>query len=285
MLIVKTIKQAKKIISEVKLKNKTIGFVPTMGALHEGHLSLITQSKKDCDFVVVSIFVNPAQFGPKEDYKKYPRNFENDRAFLIKEKIDLLFFPEVEEMYPENFSAFVAEGFLGKFLCGKSRPGHFQGVCTVVAKLFNIINPDIAYFGQKDFQQARIIEKMTCDLNFPLKIKVMPIIRDTDGLAMSSRNKYLSVSERKDALILSQSLALAKKLILNGEKNCKIIKNKIRNVIVSKKSAKIDYIEIADAETLIPKAKLSGTVLIAVAVHIGKVRLIDNIVVNTNIHE
>lgn len=279
MLIVKTSSEARKIIGAAKKKGKEIGFVPTMGALHEGHLSLIRQAKKDCDFVVVSIFVNPAQFGPKEDYKKYPRTFGNDRALLRKEKIDLLFFPEVTEMYPENFSAFVAEGFLGKFLCGKSRPGHFRGVCTVVAKLFNIITPDVAYFGQKDFQQARIIEKMVCDLNFPLKIKIMPIVRETDGLAMSSRNRYLSVSERKDALVLSQSLALAKRLILNdAEKNCKIIKNKIKNVIASKKSAKIDYIEIVDAETLIPMAQLGGTVLIAVAVHIGKVRLIDNIV-------
>ncbi|MFA6281762.1 MAG: pantoate--beta-alanine ligase [Candidatus Omnitrophota bacterium] len=278
MLIAKTIKQARKVIHEAKLKSKTIGFVPTMGALHKGHLSLVKKAKKDCDFVVVSIFVNPTQFGPKEDYRKYPRTFQNDKLLLEKENVDLVFCPSVKEMYPEDFSVYVTEENLSRFLCGKSRPGHFRGVCTVVAKLLNIITPDVAYFGQKDFQQAKIIEKMVKNLNLPLIVKLEPTIRENDGLAMSSRNKYLSGSERQDALAISQSLNLAKKLILKGERSCENIKNDIKKHICQKKSVKIDYVEIVDAETLEPGVKLSSRVVIAIAVYLGKTRLIDNIV-------
>ena len=278
MLIVKTIKEAKKAINKARLKDKTIGFVPTLGALHKGHLSLVKNARKDCDFTAVSIFVNPTQFGPKEDYKKYPRTFQNDKSLLEKERVDLLFCPSTQEMYPDGFSVYITEENLSRFLCGKSRPGHFRGVCTVVAKLFNIINPDIAYFGQKDFQQAKIIEKMVQDLNFSLRVKVVPTVREGDGLAMSSRNKYLSGTERQDALVLSQSLHLVKKFISKGERNCNIIKSKIKNNINSKKSAKIDYIEIAETETLCPKSKLNGTIVVAIAAYIGKTRLIDNIV-------
>jgi len=278
MLITRTIKSTRKAINAAKKQNKTIGFVPTMGALHKGHLSLVKKSQKDCDFTVVSIFVNPTQFGPKEDYKKYPRTLQNDKLLLEKEKVDLLFCPSTQEMYPDGFSVYITEENLSRFLCGKSRPGHFRGVCTVVAKLFNVITPDIAYFGQKDFQQAKIIEKMAQDLNFSLSVKVVPIVREDDGLTMSSRNKYLSSSERQDALVISQALGLAKELILKGERDCKVIKNKIKKNINSKKSAKIDYVEIVAAETLYPKSKLSGGVVVAIAAYIGKTRLIDNMV-------
>ncbi len=278
MIVTKTISETRRIINEAKKKGKKIGLVPTMGALHDGHLSLVRQAKKDCDFVVVSIFVNPTQFGPDEDYKKYPRTLTDDKLLLGRGKVDLLFLPTAEEMYPQRFSTYVTEGNLSQFLCGKSRPGHFRGVCTVVTKLFNIITPGIAYFGQKDYQQVEIVKKMVKDLNFSLKIKTVPIAREENGLAMSSRNKYLNSSERKKALAISQSLSLAKQLIRKGERNCKIIKNKIKNHIRSKKSVKIDYVEVVDAKTLEPKTKLSDRFVIAIAVYLGKTRLIDNII-------
>ncbi|MCK9615347.1 MAG: pantoate--beta-alanine ligase [Candidatus Omnitrophica bacterium] len=280
MLIAKTIKQAKKAISEAKLKNRTIGFVPTMGALHYGHLSLVRAARKSCDFVAVSIFVNPAQFGPKEDFRKYPRAFIRDERLLQKEKVDLIFYPSVAEMYPKDFSTYVEEIYLSKPLCGLIRPGHFRGVCTVVAKLFNIIEPDTAYFGQKDYQQACIIKRMVKDLNFPVTVKVVSTVREKDGLAMSSRNAYLNCQERKDALVLFESIELAKKLVRGGGKNPKKIIAKMRKLILSKKSAKIDYIEIVDAQSLQKVDKMQKNVLIAIAVYIGKTRLIDNVIVH-----
>jgi len=280
MVIVKTIKHARKIISAAKQKNKTIGFVPTMGALHRGHLSLVKAAKKACDFVVVSIFVNPTQFSPKEDFRKYPRVFNGDKRMLQKEKVDLIFYPKACEMYTKNFSTYVEEACLSKPLCGLTRPGHFRGVCTVVAKLFNIIEPDIAYFGQKDYQQAQIIKRMVKDLNFPVTIKVFPTIRERDGLAMSSRNAYLNSEERKDALVLSESLKLAKKIIKEGESDAKKVINKMRKYILSKKSAKISYIEIVDAESLRAITKIRKKTLIALAVYIGKTRLIDNVILH-----
>ncbi|MDD4183471.1 MAG: pantoate--beta-alanine ligase, partial [Candidatus Omnitrophica bacterium] len=259
-------------------KHKIIGFVPTMGALHDGHLSLVKAAKKACDFVVVSIFINPTQFSPKEDFRKYPKVFNRDKKMLQKEKVDLIFCPSVSEMYTKNFSTYIEETYLSKPLCGLTRPGHFRGVCTVVAKLFNIIVPDVAYFGQKDYQQAQIIKRMAGNLNFSTAIKICPTVRERDGLAMSSRNAYLSSEERKDALVLSQSLELAKELMKKGEKDAKKVINKIRKFILSRKSAKIDYIEIVDTQTLRAIKKIQRRALIVLAVYIGKTRLIDNVI-------
>ena len=280
MLVARTIKKTRKIISAVKHKHKTIGFVPTMGALHRGHLSLVKAAKKSCDFVVVSIFVNPTQFGPKDDFRKYPRVFNCDKRMLQKEKVDLIFYPSAAEMYAKKFSTYVEEIYLSKPLCGLSRPGHFRGVCTVVAKLFNIIEPDIAYFGQKDYQQAQIIKRMVEDLNFSTTIKICSTVREQDGLAMSSRNAYLSFEERKDAVVLSEALNFAEKIIKEGEKDAKKIINKIRKFILSKKNVKIDYVGIVDTESLRIIEKIQKKALVVLAVYIGKTRLIDNVIVH-----
>jgi len=279
MIVAKSIAKVRKIINKAKKENKTIGFVPTMGALHKGHLSLVKRAKKECNFVVVSIFVNPIQFGPKEDYKKYPRTFKEDKKLLLG-YADLLFFPYVETMYKEDNSTFVEETILSKFLCGASRPGHFKGVCTVVAKLFNIVEPDIAYFGQKDYQQALIIKRMVRDLNFPVKIKVLPIVREKDGLAMSSRNTYLNEKERKEAVCLYKALNLAKNIIKEGERDSKVVIERMKNLILSHSSAKIDYIKITDPYILEDVEKIEKKVLVALAVFIGTTRLIDNILIN-----
>ncbi|MCS7298590.1 MAG: pantoate--beta-alanine ligase [Spirochaetia bacterium] len=265
----------------IKKSGKSIGFVPTMGALHEGHLSLVRRSKSENDVTVVSIFVNPKQFGPKEDFNKYPRNFERDKELLDKEGVDYIFHPSVEDMYPEGYETYVDLERLPNHLCGLSRPGHFRGVATVVAKLFNIVQPDRAYFGQKDYQQAKIIKRMVEDLNFPIEIVVMPIVREEDGLAMSSRNTYLSPEERKNASILYKSLQKAKDLILSGEKDVSKIKNEMVKMISSIES-RIDYIEIVEPETLekIDRIPEKGTVVIALAVYIGNARLIDNDIVH-----
>ena len=281
MIVARSILKVRKIIKKVKEKKKIVGFVPTMGALHLGHLSLIRKAKKECDFVVVSIFVNPIQFGPQEDYKRYPRPFKKDKKILEEEKVDLLFYPTVKVMYPENFSTYVEEVSLSKYLCGKFRPGHFRGVTTVVAKLFNIVNPDISYFGQKDFQQAQIIKRMVRDLNFPVKIKVLPIVREKDGLAMSSRNSYLTSSERKKAAFLYQSLKKAKVLIKQKENPQKVREAVIRFIKEKIPESRIDYVEVADPSTLesLKTIRKNQKVLVALAVHIGKARLIDNILV------
>lgn len=264
----------------LKQKGKTIGFVPTMGYLHKGHLSLVRQAKKNCDITVMSIYVNPLQFGSKEDFKKYPRDLKRDAQMAEKVGVDYLYIPEHKQMYPEGYLTTVEVDKMTKVLCGASRPGHFKGVTTVVAKLFNIVLPDIAYFGQKDAQQAVVIKKMVKDLNMPLVIKVMPIIRECDGLAMSSRNIYLSQAKRKEALVLYNSLKLAKQLIDQGQKNASKITQAIKSLIRRMKSAKIDYVSIVDAENLMPKKKIKGKVLIALAVFIGKTRLIDNLVLD-----
>ena len=279
MKIAKTIKETREIIRKQKANKKIIGLVPTMGALHEGHLSLIMKAREQTDFLIVSIFVNPLQFGPNEDYTEYPRNHKEDEVLLKKEGVDLIFYPGSKIMYPEGFSTYVEEKYLSKTLCGESRPGHFKGVTTIVAKLFNIINPDIAYFGQKDYQQAQIIKRMTHDLNFPITIKILPTVRDKKGLAQSSRNSYLTQKEYKDALVLSESLKLARQLFKNGQKNALIIKKSMVCLINSIKTAKIDYVEIVDGETLrTVKIIYSGCVIVA-AVFIGKTRLIDNIMI------
>jgi len=276
----RNIKKLQKFIIGLKKIGKTIGFIPTMGYLHEGHLSLMRQSKKENNISVISIFVNPIQFGPKEDFKKYPRDFKRDEKLAKSAGVDIIFYPSIEQMYPAGYLSYVEVEKLSNLLCGASRPGHFRGVTTVVAKLFNIVQPDIAYFGQKDAQQARIIQKMTQDLNMPIKVKVMPIIRESDGLAMSSRNMYLSSQERKDALILNRALKEARRLIKTGVRDSRTIISTINYLISAKHTAKIDYVKIVDPQTLTEVKKIEKSVLIILAVWIGKTRLIDNLAVN-----
>jgi pantoate--beta-alanine ligase len=250
--------------------------MPTMGALHQGHISLIRKAKKDCDFIVVSIFINPKQFGPNEDYLKYPRVFRKDRELLEREDVNLIFFPAVSQMYPDNFSTYIEETHLSQVLCGASRQGHFKGVCTVVAKLFNIVGPDIVYFGAKDYQQAKVIERMLIDLNFPIKIKICPIIREYDGLAMSSRNSYLDNEQRKNATCLYSALSLAQVLIQKGERDAKKVLAAMKGLINLTNGVKVDYLKIVNADTLGDIQIIKGKVLIALAIFIGATRLIDN---------
>lgn len=277
-MLVKTIKEVRNIIKQNKLREKTVGLVPTMGYLHEGHLSLIRKAKQDNDFVIVSIFVNPIQFGPNEDFEDYPRDLDRDYKLAIEAGANLIFNPSVEEMYPQEIKTFVEVQDLTENLCGLSRPGHFRGVTTVVAKLFNIVQPDKAYFGQKDAQQVSVISKMVQDLNFDLEIVPCPIVRENDGLAMSSRNVYLNAMERKSALLLSQSLFQAQELINKGERNAQNIKDFITATLQKDEKCDIDYVKIVDFDTLKDIEILKGNVLVALAVKIGKTRLIDNII-------
>ncbi|HEX9917289.1 MAG TPA: pantoate--beta-alanine ligase [candidate division Zixibacteria bacterium] len=277
MKIITSPNRMQEICNKMQRDGKVVGFVPTMGYLHKGHLSLVRVAKKKSDVLVVSIFVNPAQFGPKEDFKRYPRDFARDGDLLKEEGCDYVFAPKTKNMYPESYSTFIEVNGLSSKLEGASRPGHFKGVTTIVAKLFHIVQPDIAVFGQKDAQQVVIINKMVKDLNFKTKIVIAPTVREKDGLAQSSRNKYLSPKQRKDATVLYESLALAKGLIRNGEKDAKTIVNKMRELINKEKGAKIDYIAIANTENLNPIEKIKGEVLISLAVQFGKTRLIDNI--------
>jgi len=279
MRVLEKIKDIRKYTQKAKNCNKSIGFVPTMGYLHDGHLSLVREAKKKCDVVVVSIFVNPMQFGPKEDLKKYPRNLKRDKKLLSSLNIDVLFIPNSSEIL-KNISSFIEVGELSNKLCGKSRPEHFRGVATIVAKLFNIVNPDIAFFGKKDFQQLQIIRKMTKDLGFNVDIIGIPIIREKDGLAMSSRNSYLSKKQRKSAVVLYKSLKLAKNLIFSGEINSNKIKQSMKALIAKQiPKIKIDYIAICDPTNFEPKKKINAPTLIAVAAFAGKTRLIDNVVI------
>lgn len=260
--------------------DKKIGFVPTMGYLHEGHLSLIRKAKSECDIVVASIFVNPTQFAPHEDFNRYPRDIERDSLLASTAGCDILFVPTAEEMYPDGFSSYVTVEQLSSVLEGKFRPTHFKGVTTVVAKLFNIIQPGVAYFGQKDAQQFIIIKKMVNELNMPVQIEVVPTMRESDGLAMSSRNVYLNPQERKNAVVLNQSLKLAETMIRSGERNSAAVISSMRELIQSKNPTQIDYIEIVAAKTLESKSVLSGgdEILIPLAVRFGSTRLIDNII-------
>lgn len=253
-----------------------VGLVPTMGYLHEGHLSLIRASKKQDLNTVASIFVNPTQFGPHEDFKKYPRDEKRDMAMLENAGVDYVFAPPVEEMYPPGFDSWVEPGVLQECLEGAVRPGHFRGVCTVVTKLFTIIRPDRAYFGQKDYQQYLIIKKMVSDLNLDVSAEMLPIIRESDGLALSSRNTYLSASERKAALVLYRSLLTAKSLFAAKEYNPEIIRRKMTEEIQSESLAEIDYVSLSDKDTLGEADKVSAKTIALVAARFGKTRLIDN---------
>ena len=276
MLILKKIEEVRKKIKEWKKEGLSIGFVPTMGYLHEGHGSLITEAKKNNDKVVVSIFVNPMQFGPTEDLASYPRDLDKDSKYCESLGADLIFNPEPEEMYDEGFCSYVNMSVLTEELCGLSRPVHFKGVCTVVNKLFNIVNPDRAYFGEKDAQQLAVIKRMVLDLNMDLEIVGCPIVREEDGLAKSSRNTYLNDEERKAALVLSKSINLGKKLIEDGCKDSSEIIKQMSDFINEEPLAKIDYVKIVDALTMQQVTTIDKPILVAIAVFIGKTRLIDN---------
>lgn len=277
MKIVSTITEVRAQVGEWKKAGNTVGFVPTMGYLHEGHMSLIDAAGEN-DKVVVSIFVNPMQFGPNEDLASYPRDLEHDAALCEAHGVDLIFHPTPEEMYGENFYSYVDMNVLTQELCGLSRPVHFRGVCTVVAKLFNIVTPDKAYFGQKDAQQLAVIKRMVKDLNMPLTVIGCPIVREEDGLAKSSRNTYLSAEERKAALVLSRSIFLGRQMVEEGEQDCKKIIAAMREEIEKEPLAKIDYVKIVNLDTVQQIDKISGDVLAAIAVYIGKTRLIDNFI-------
>lgn len=263
----------------MKKGDRSIGLVPTMGCLHEGHMSLVRAAKKHTDVVIMSIFVNPIQFGPKEDFEKYPRDQKRDEELARDAGVDVIFYPSLKDMYPEGYATYVTVEDLTKNLCAESRPGHFRGVATVVTKLFNIVKPDAAYFGQKDMQQALMIKKMAADLNMDLNVKIMPIVRGKDGLAMSSRNMYLSEAETKDAAILRQSLKQAESLIKGQERDTKKIIRTIEDMIKSKPTAKIDYVAVVDMKGLRDIKTISGEVMIALAVFFGSTRLIDNITI------
>jgi pantoate--beta-alanine ligase len=279
MIILNTIHEMQTEADRLRSAGKRIGFVPTMGYLHEGHLSLIRVAKRQTDVTVVSIFVNPTQFGPQEDFSRYPRDFQRDERMCRQEGADILFYPSETEMYPDGSSTYVHVEGVTDGLCGASRPGHFRGVTTVVAKLFLAVKPHAAVFGQKDAQQVAVVRKMVRDLNFDLSVVVAPIIREPDGLAMSSRNVYLSTEERADALALRQSLQKAESMIGAGERKAAAIIRAMEDLIRAKKLAKIDYIEIVDPRTLRPLTAVESKALIALAVFVGRTRLIDNLIV------
>jgi len=277
--IIRSAGSMKKLSDGFRKKGLSIGFVPTMGYLHDGHLSLVKEAKRQNDIVVVSIFVNPTQFGPEEDLKKYPRDLKRDLIMLSKYKVDIVFHPGAGEIYPDGYKTCIEVKGLSDKLCGASRPGHFKGVATIVAKLFNIVRPDAAYFGEKDHQQQGIIKKMVKDLNMGVKIISMPTVREKDGLAMSSRNKYLSKDEREKALAINKALKFAKGLAGSGVKSSVKVKTAMSKLMRTAKGLKIDYISICDPETLEEKRTIKGKTLIAIAVYIGRTRLIDNIVI------
>jgi pantoate--beta-alanine ligase len=280
MEVAKTIQEVRDLVNAARNEGRKIGLVPTMGALHIGHISLIEAAAKDCDFVVVSIFVNPTQFGPGEDFEKYPRPLEADLKICRETGVDAVFAPEPAEMYPVEKLTWVTVEKLTGPLCGRSRPGHFRGVTTVCAKLFNIVTPDVAYFGQKDAQQAIVIKRMIADLNMPLEIVICPTVREPNGLAVSSRNQYLSAQQRKDAANIYKSLQTCRKLIEAGTTETHKIIAEMQKILQQIPSGQIEYINIVDAETLESIETIAGKVLAAVAVKVGPARLIDNILVD-----
>jgi len=282
MKVARTIKEVRSHVKAARSKGKKIGLVPTMGALHSGHTSLIERAARDCDYVVVSIFVNPTQFGPNEDFEKYPRPIEADLKICEEHSVDLVFNPSPKEVYPAENLTWVNVEKLTEPLCGQFRPGHFRGVTIVCAKLFNIILPDVAYFGQKDAQQAIVIRRMVADLNMPLKIVVCPTIREQNGLAVSSRNQYLSERQRKDATLIYKSLQKCKELIRDGTTDTPKIIGEMRKILQQEPSIEIEYISIVNAETLQNLEQAKGRVLAAIAAKIGSTRLIDNILIDTH---
>jgi pantoate--beta-alanine ligase len=277
MRICNTVEDMRAACRAVRRGGKRLGFVPTMGALHEGHLSLVQAARASCDAVAASIFVNPAQFGPNEDLAKYPRSFDGDRELLESEDVALLFAPSVEEMYPAGAATWVTVEGLSSKLDGRSRPGHFRGVTTVVAKLFHIVEPDAAFFGQKDAAQVAIVRRMVRDLNFPMEIVACPIVREADGLAMSSRNAYLDPQQRKQAILLHRSLMRVKKSWEAGVRDAAKLLATGREEFAGEKSVRLDYLEIVDPDSLDPVESVAGGALVAVAAFVGPTRLIDNI--------
>jgi len=276
MKTIENISRMSTFIKMMRKEGKSIGFVPTMGYLHEGHLSLVRAAKKHTDVVVMSIFVNPIQFEPGEDFKEYPRDLKHDEEVAREAGVDVIFYPSTEDMYPNGYATHVIVKELTCNLCGESRPDHFSGVATVVTKLFNIIKPEVVYFGQKDLQQALMIKKMVADLNMDIYVKIMPIVRGPDGLAMSSRNMYLSDGEKNDAAILHKSLKHAEILIKNGERDAGKIIKAVEDMIKTKQSARIEYVRVVDTKKLEDMKTISGPVAVALAVFFGSTRLIDN---------
>jgi pantoate--beta-alanine ligase len=276
MRTVRSVREMQQIAEGLRSEGKRIGFVPTMGYLHEGHLALVRKARELTDIVVVSIFVNPIQFGPKEDLKSYPRDFERDRALLERERTDIIFFPDVPEMYPEGFSTYVEVRGLAGHLCGLRREGHFTGVATVVAKLFNAVKPHLAVFGQKDYQQLKIIQRMTRDLNMDVEVIGLPTVREEGGLAMSSRNSYLSASDREKALLIHSSMERVKGMVRSGERNAGILKEEARKVLESTDGVDLEYVAVCDTETLEDLTIIEESALLAIALRVGRTRLIDN---------
>jgi pantoate--beta-alanine ligase len=279
-IITTTIEETRRAIGAARASGKRIAMVPTMGALHAGHVSLIQAARAQARFVVVSIFVNPTQFGPKEDLSRYPRPFASDVQVCSEEGVDLIFHPTPEVMYPVDFKTFVEVRDLQDVLCGASRPGHFRGVATVVLKLFNIVQPDVAYFGQKDAQQARLLMRMVEDLNVPVAVTLCPIVRAPDGLALSSRNVYLDADQRGHATVLNRSLTMMRDRIAAGERSAELLVREARALIEATPGARVDYFAIVDFVSLQPLARLQGKVLIALAVYFGTTRLIDNVLMD-----
>lgn len=277
MNILRSVADMKAFSRKRRAAGETIGLVPTMGYLHEGHLSLVRGCRANADLTVVSIFVNPAQFGPKEDLRSYPRDLQRDADMLGREGVDVVFAPPEDEMYPPGYKTFVEVHGLQDRLCGRSRPGHFRGVCTIVLKLFNIVRPDVAFFGWKDAQQLIILRKMTRDLDLEVRVEGLPLVRDGDGLALSSRNSYLSADERRAALVLSKGLREAEAMAEAGEKSAKAIIAKLVDTIGKEPLARIDYLEIVSMDDFTPLESIDGDALVALAVYIGKTRLIDNV--------
>ena len=281
MKIIKSVKEMSQLTTSVRKEGKAIGFVPTMGALHEGHLELVRLAQKKADFIVVSVFVNPIQFGPHEDFNAYPRDLKGDCEKLEKEKVDILFYPESSHIYPPHFQTFVSVEEVSKGLCGGLRPGHFKGVATVLLKLFNIVKPTLAVFGEKDYQQLLVIKKMVQDLNLDIEIFSHPTIREKDGLAMSSRNQRLSQEERHFALIIPRALKLAGELYDKGLREPDLIITKVKDFIDREGNINLQYLEIRDAETLRKVSKIEKKVVLALAALVGKVRLIDNCIIGS----
>lgn len=277
--VIETVDGVRQVVGEARRLGQSVGLVPTMGALHAGHASLLKAARKENDFVVASIFVNPTQFGPNEDFSRYPRTLEADLELCGREGVQVAFVPSADIMYPAGFCTWVEVQGLQDVLCGASRPGHFRGVATVVLKLFNMVQPDTAYFGQKDAQQARIIEQMVRDLDVPVRLRICPIVREPDGLALSSRNRYLDPGRRRQARVLSQALAEARSRIEGGDRDAASIGRLLADRIAAAPDAMVDYAAVVDAETLRPVDRLKGKILLALAVKFGETRLIDNEVI------
>jgi pantoate--beta-alanine ligase len=279
-LVVERIESVRQQVTQARRAGQTIGFVPTMGALHAGHAALIRAARQECGYVVVSIFVNPTQFGPQEDYARYPRTLEADQQLCAEEGVDLIFAPSVEEMYPPPYRTYVEVRELDQVLCGASRPSHFRGVCTVVLKLFQIVQPDVAYFGEKDYQQARIIRQMIDDLNLPVHLRTLPTVREADGLACSSRNRYLTAAQRQVAPRIYQALLELRERVGRGEREAARLESDLYQALSAIPEARVDYAKIVDADSLQPLDQIDRPAVAAVAVFLGTTRLIDNIRLN-----